>query len=90
MSPLSHGMESITGMDMPAKCIGLHGKAEPFTELTLPEKNPFIADNFSIVNLPVYTAEQFSNGYGYNRHNAFYRRIDNNMTHPYAGISISF
>lgn len=38
-------------VDMPAKWIELQQKAEPFPEFALPEPNPFIADNFTILNM---------------------------------------
>lgn len=37
-------------MDMPVKWIESHQKAEPFPEFSLPETNPFIVDNFTILN----------------------------------------
>lgn len=36
-------------MEMPAKWIELRQTAEPFLEFTLPESNPFIAENFTIL-----------------------------------------
>lgn len=38
-------------VDMPSKWIELQQKAEPFPEFALPEPNPFIADNFTILNM---------------------------------------
>lgn len=40
-----------TEMDIPAKWIELHQKAEPFPEFTLPGTNRFIAYNFTILNI---------------------------------------
>lgn len=39
-----------TEMDMPTKWIELHQKAQAFPEFALPETNPFIADNFTLLN----------------------------------------
>lgn len=38
-----------TEMDMPSKWISLWENAKPFPEFTMPEPNPFITDDFTIL-----------------------------------------
>lgn len=76
-------------MDMPAKWIELHRKAKPFPEFTLPGTNPFITDNFTILNIG---GDEKSTPYSliYNGSCELWYRENNEISRPYAEFYLYF
>lgn len=76
-------------MDMPVKWIESHEKAEPFPEFTLPETNPFTADNFTILNTVADGGEEphvlLDNGF-----TNLWHRKDNRFSRVYAAFHLFF
>lgn len=75
-------------IEMPAKWIELHQKAEPFPEFTLPETNPFIADNFTIFNISIETST--FGGIVINDFCTLHYRPDRKPSKPYAEVYLYF
>lgn len=92
MSQKNHGSEPwfgtmYTEIDMPAKWIKLQRTAEPFPEFSLPEPNPFITDNFTIL-IGDGDSEPFN--LFENEFCGLWHRKNNQMSRPYAEITFTF
>lgn len=76
-------------MEKPAKWIESHQNVEPFPEYALPVANPFITDNFTILNVEgTETSAPYS--LIYNETCKLWYRRDKDISRPYAEFDLYF